>query len=121
MNVNAFFVFHFVQIVLVESIVMWRMKWDVYRRSFVDALMMNFASMLGLLLGIGPYIRGAGPWGLILFLTYCVMAEGIVLMLLERHDRKKIWTTVLVANLCSGILLAGESFISWIDFSGIFR
>lgn len=121
MNVNAFFVFHFVQIVLVESIVMWRLKWDVYRRSFVDALMMNFAAMLGLVLGIGPYIRGAGPFGLLLFGTYCLMVEGIILMLLERHSWKKVWLTVAIANFLSCVLLAGESFMNWMDFSGIFR
>jgi hypothetical protein len=121
MSIATFFVFHFVQIVLVESIVMWRLKWGTYRHSLVDALMMNFASILGLLLGLAPLIRGAGPFGLMLFCTYSLMVEIVTLMLLERHPWKKVVSTVLIANLCSCVLLAGESFMNWADFSGLFR
>lgn len=93
---------------LVESVVLWRMKWGSYKISIFDVLMMNFASFIGLLLGLGPYMTESGPWGLTLFGTYSTMVEGAVLMLLERHSAKKVWLCALTANFFSCAMLAGE-------------
>jgi hypothetical protein len=71
--------------------------------------MVNFASFIGLILGLGPYITTSGPWGLTLFGTYSVMVEGAVLMLLERHQPKKVWLCALAANSLSCAMLGCET------------
>lgn len=103
-----FYVFQFVPIIVVEGIVLWRMHWGSLPRSLFDSLLMNFASFLGLVLGLGPYLTGSTPWGLTLFGTYSVMVEGTVLMLLERKEAKQVWACALTANLLGCILLAVE-------------
>jgi len=107
----SFYVYQFVPIVIVEALVLWRMKWGGLRASAFDALMANFASFLGLLLGLGPYITSFGPWGLTLFCTYSIMVEGSIFMLLERHDARKIWLTALIANVVSGLMLGLETIL----------
>jgi hypothetical protein len=108
----GFYIYQFVPIMLVEALVLWRLKWGGVRRSLLDSLMMNFASFIGLLLGLGPYIAGSGIWGLTLFGTYSIMVEGAVLMLLERHQVKQVWLTVLIANLVSCTMLELEEFLN---------
>ncbi|HEY9677167.1 MAG TPA: hypothetical protein V6C76_04130 [Drouetiella sp.] len=107
----GFYVYQFVPIMLLEAFVLWRMKFAGIRMSLLDSLMLNFASFVVLLLGLGPYIAGIGPWGLTLFCTYSTMIEGAFLMLLEseHHSPKKIWLTVFVANLVSCIMLGIET------------
>lgn len=117
----GFYIFQFVPIFLVEGFVLWRMKWGGFGRSMFDSLMMNFASFLGLCIGLGPVIEGSGPWGLTLFGTYSIMVEGTILMLLERHPPKLAWSTVLIANLLGCIVLDCEVFftqIPWNDLLG---
>lgn len=104
----SFYIFQFFPIVLVEAIVLWRMHWGSIWRCLSDSLMINFASFLGLVLGLGPYITGSMPWGLTLFGTYSVMVEGTVLMLLERRDARLVWACALTANLLGCVLLALE-------------
>jgi hypothetical protein len=108
----SFYIFQFLPILLVESFVLWRMKWASLPVSIYDALLMNFASFLGLLLGLGPYITSSTPWGLTLFGTYSFMVEGTVLMLLDRRDPKLVWACALTANLLGCILIAVEVLIS---------
>jgi hypothetical protein len=108
----SFYIFQFVPIVLVEAIVLWRMKWGALPLCIYDSLLMNFASFLGLVLGLGPYITGSMPWGLTLFGTYSVMVEGTVLMLLERREPRVVWAAVLIANLLGCTLFAIEALVS---------
>lgn len=108
----SFYIFQFLPILLVEAFVLWRMKWASLPVSIYDALLMNFASFLGLLLGLGPYITSSTPWGLTLFGTYSFMVEGTVLMLLDRRDPKLVWACALTANLLGCILIAVEVLIS---------
>jgi hypothetical protein len=105
----GFYVMQFVPIVLLKTFVLWRLKWGKIWLSGLDALMMNFASFMGLLLGLGPYITGSGVWGLSLFSFYCVMVEGTVLTLLARQSARKAWLTALTANGCCLIMLAIET------------
>jgi hypothetical protein len=114
----GFYIFQFVPIVIVEGIVLWRMKWASLPRSLFVSLMMNFASFLGLVLGLGPYITGSMPWGLTLFGTYSFMVEGTVLMLLESKDPKLVWACALTANLLGCVLLAVEALVGAIP--GVF-
>jgi len=108
----SFYIYQFVPIVLVEAIVLWRMKWGPLPLCIYDSLLMNFASFLGLVLGLGPYITGSMPWGLTLFGTYSVMVEGTVLMLLERREPRVVWAAVLIANLLGCTLFAIETLVS---------
>lgn len=108
----SFYIFQFVPILIVEALVLWRMKWASLPVSLYDSLLMNFASFLGLLLGLGPYITSSTPWGLTLFGTYSFMVEGTVLMLLERREPKMVWACALTANLLGCILIAIEVLIS---------
>lgn len=108
----SFYIFQFLPILLVEAFVLWRMKWASLPVSIYDALLMNFASFLGLLLGLGPYITSSTPWGLTLFGTYSFMVEGTVLMLLDRREPKLVWACALTANLLGCILIAIEVLIS---------
>ncbi|MFN8552750.1 MAG: hypothetical protein U0103_14865 [Candidatus Obscuribacterales bacterium] len=105
----GFYIYQFVPIMLIEAVVLWRLKWGSLRLSLLDSLLVNFASFTGLLLGLGPYITGSGIWGLTLFGTYSIMVEGAFLMLLERHTAKKVWLTILAANLASCIMLGIET------------
>ncbi len=104
-----FYIYQFVPIAIVEAVVFWRMKWGGLGISLFDALIVNFASFIGLLLGLGPYITSSGPWGLTLFGTYSIMVEGAVLMMLEKHSVKQVWMCALVANFFSCIMLACET------------
>ncbi len=112
----GFYIFQFLPLVLVEGFVLWRMRWASLRLSIFDSLLMNFVSFLGLVLGLGPFIAGKGPWGLTLFGTYSIMVEGTVLMLLERHPPKLVWSAVLIANLLGCIVLDCEVFFGSIPW-----
>jgi|AGTN01.2.fsa_nt_gi hypothetical protein len=115
----GFYIYQFAPILLVEGFVLWRMKWGSFPRSLFDSLLMNFTSFLGLVLGLGPYIAGSGPWGLTLFGTYSIMVEGTLLMLLERHPPKLVWSAVLIANLLGCIVLDCEVFFSSIPWNEV--
>ena len=104
-----FYIYQFVPILLVEAVVLWRLQWGSLKISLFDALMVNFASFIGLLLGLGPYITSSGPWGLTLFGTFSIMVEGAVLMLMERHSAKKVWLCAVAANFFSCAMLATET------------
>jgi hypothetical protein len=104
-----FYIYQFLPIVLIEFVVLWKMKWGSFGVTLLDTLIVNFASFVGLLLGLGPYITTSGILGLTLFGTYSVIVEGAVLMLLERHGAKKVWICTLTANFFSCAMLGCES------------
>ena len=115
----GFYIFQFFPLVIVEGVVLWRMKWGSPTRSLFDSLMMNFASFIGLILGLGPYIAGYGNWGLALFGTYSVLVEALVLWLLERHSLKSVTLAVILANLAGCIYLDCGVWIAQIPWSQI--
>lgn len=121
MSSLSFYIYQFIPIVLIEAIAMWKTGWGPFRRCLLDSLMMNFVPFLGLLLGIGPYITSSRIFGLMLFATYSVIIEGVVLVLLERHHWKKVISTVAIANGCSFAMLGFVSILDWISFGGLFR
>ncbi len=106
---TEYYVFRFGYIVVAEALVLWRMKWASAPRSFLDSLLMNFVSFLGLMLGLGPYITSNGPWGLTLFCTYSILVEGTVLLVLGEHGAKRAWAAAAVANIFSTLLIAFET------------
>jgi hypothetical protein len=112
----GFYIFQFLPVVILEAFVLWRLKWGSVWLSSLDSLMMNFASFMGLLLGLGPYISTYGVWGLSLFSFYCVMVEGTVLTLLERHNARKAWLMAVTCNGCTLIMLAIETLVMKVDW-----
>ncbi len=116
-----FYIFQFAPLLLVEAFVLWRMKWGSLGRSFYDALLMNFASFLGLILGLGPVVAGSGTWALTLFGTYSIMVEATVGMLLERHPPKVVWAAVFIANLLGCLVLDCEVFFSSIHWQDLVK
>lgn len=108
---TEYYVFRFGYIVVAEALVLWRMKWATVPRSFLDSLLMNFVSFLGLMLGLGPYITSNGPWGLTLFCTYSILVEGTVLLVLEEHGAKRSWAAAAMANIFSTLLIAFETVV----------
>jgi hypothetical protein len=79
---------------------------------FLDGLVINFATFIGLMLGLGPYISSAKVVGLMLFFTYSFLVETGVLCLLERHQVKRCLIAATVCNLASIAYLAADAFFT---------
>lgn len=101
-----FFVFNFFPVFAIEVLVLLLMRWGKIPVCILDALVMNFASFICLMLGIAPAIEDNRTLGLTLYFTYSWLAEGAVLCLLERHTIRKALLTAATANLISTIYLA---------------
>lgn len=101
-----FYVFNFFPVFLLEILVLRIMRWGTLPVCILDALVMNFASFICLMLGIGPAIENARWLGLTLYFTYASLAEGFVLCLLERHTIKFALLVAVTANLISTIYLS---------------
>jgi|RhiMetdeSRZDD1v2_1073273.scaffolds.fasta_scaffold235676_2 hypothetical protein len=118
----------FLPIVLIESLVLWRLKWGSFRRSLVDSTIINIASTLcGLVLfvmftltafqcvrvpaGDGLHTVNSCDWlvspliGLAVLWALTVAIEGGVLLLLKRHARRQTWIAALVSNAASYVLI----------------
>ena len=101
-----FFVFNFFPVFAIEIVVLRLLRWGKLPVCMLDALVMNFASFISLMLGIAPEIENARWLGLTLFFTYSWLAEGFVLCLLERHTIKQSLIAAAAANLISTLYLA---------------
>jgi hypothetical protein len=118
-------------IVLVEAVVLWRLRWGSFGRSLRDSLIANVGSALvGLLLsnfasnwwqvcGYDP-ARG-GRWceqlvSPLMLLVWAwllsVLIEGALLMLLTNHSRRKTWTAALAINLASYVLIGALALLT---------
>jgi hypothetical protein len=118
----------FLPIVLIESLVLWRLKWGSFQRSLVDSTIINIASTLcGLVLfvmftltafqcvrvpaGDGLHTVNSCDWlvspliGLAVLWALTVAIEGGVLLLLKRHARRQTWIAALVSNAASYVLI----------------
>jgi len=118
----------FVPIVLIESLVLWRLRWGSFGRSLGDSAIINVASTLvGLVLftlfvqtafqcvrvpaGDGQHTVNSCGWlispllGLAIFWALSVAIEGGVLLLLKRHAPRQTWIAALAGNAVSYLLL----------------
>jgi hypothetical protein len=119
----------FIFVVALESLVLWRLKWGNFRRSFVDTLIANAVSTI---LGLGiylvvfnvgydcrsvPYSDGVHVvtscgWSIspiivfVLLWIASVIIEGGVLLLMRRHPPRQTWKVSIVANIVSYLLLS---------------
>jgi hypothetical protein len=129
----------FLPIVLIESLVLWRLRWGSFRRSLVDSFIINIASTLcGLVFFVmftltlfqctrvpasdGLHTVNSCDWlvspllGLVALWALTVAIEGGVLLLLKRHARRQTGIAALVSNAASyaliglGVAALGTSF-----------
>lgn len=107
-----FYVFNFFPVLAIEVIALRLVKWGNLPTCFLDALVINFATFIGLMLGLGPYISSAKILGLMLFFTYSFLVETAVLCLLERHAVKRCLIAATAANSASIVYLAADSFFT---------
>lgn len=103
---TEFFVFNFFPVLLVECLVLRLTKWGKIWTCLLDALMMNFASFVGLMLGIAPPIASYSALGILLYYIYSTLVELFVLCLLERQPIKQAVYSASCANLASVMYLA---------------
>jgi hypothetical protein len=125
----------FVPIVLIEALVLWRLKWGSFGRSLGDSAIVNLASTLvGLVLfvlfvqtafqcqrvpaGDGQHTINSCGWlvsplvGLVVLWALSVAIEGGVLLLLKRHAPRQTWIAALAGNAVSYLLLGLFFFVA---------
>ena len=107
-----FYVFNFLPVLAIEVAVLRLLKWGNLSTCFLDALVANFATFVGLMLGLGPYISSAKILGLTLFFTYSFLVETAVFCLLERHVIKKCLLAAAIVNLVTIVYLAFNAFLT---------
>jgi len=114
----AFGLMVFVPIWIVETLVLWGLKWGSFGRALLDALIANIAStVFGLVfftLFSNTSIRLTNSpilW-FIALAALSILIEGGVLLLLKRHPPRKTWTSAIAANLASYALLGLLALVS---------
>lgn len=107
-----FYVFNFFPVLAIEIVALRAVKWGKVPTCALDGLVANFATFIGLMLGLGPYISSAKVLGLTLFFTYSFLVETAVLCLLERHAVKRCLIAATVSNLASIAYLAIDAFFT---------
>lgn len=106
---TEFFVFNFVPVVLVECLILRLTRWGKIWTCLLDSLLMNFASIICLMLGLAPPILSHYALGMLLYFTYSFLVEGFVLCLLERHSAKQALFSAACANFVSVLYLGLDS------------
>jgi hypothetical protein len=97
-------IFAAVIIVLIESIILWRLRWGSFARSMLAGFVMNFAtSVLGL--GLIAALLYLGYWGLLIDFAISVLVEGGILMLFKRGAARENWKATLIVNAASYLLV----------------
>src|SRR5262245_38182539 len=118
----------FVPIVLIEALVLWRLKWGSFGRSLAESALINVASTFcGLVLFVvftltafqcirfpfdaEGHLATKRSWlvppllGLVAIWALTVAIEGGVLLLLKRHTSRQTWIAALAGNVASYALV----------------
>ena len=103
---SPIYVYAFLPLVLAEGAALRALHWGSWRMSMFHALLIKFASTLGLMLGLAPQIKSAGPCGLLLYGTYAAIVEGVVLLMLQARPARQTWFAALVINFISVMILS---------------
>lgn len=91
-------------ILLVESLILWLLKWGSFKRSLLASFVINLStSILGI--GIVAFTIQWGVWGLLIDFGLSVLIEGAILMLLKRNAARENWVAALAANGASYLLV----------------
>lgn len=91
-------------IVLIEALVLRGLKWEPFRLSFLDSLVINLTSTaFGVLLfAFSAWTLNQGAAALLLLSgVLSVLIEGGVLTLLKRHPLRQTWTAAVAINAAS--------------------
>ena len=91
-------------VVLLESLVLWRLGWGSFKRSLLASFVMNLVtSILGI--GVVMFTLPLGLWGFLIDFGLSVLVEGGILMLFKRGAAKENWLAALAANAVSYMLI----------------
>jgi hypothetical protein len=93
-SVNPLPLFAFVFVV--ESLVLWLVRWGTLARSAVASFVMNTATTL-----VGLALRLPLPRALVFGFLISVVVEGLILMLLNRQRKRRSLLASLAANFVS--------------------
>ncbi len=97
-------------IIVLEGIILWRLRWGTLLRSLLASFGMNFAtSTIGL--AVVPFTLPLGIPGLIIDLVLSILIEGLVLTLLKRGANRENWLGALIGNLASYLLVITPIYI----------
>jgi hypothetical protein len=112
----------FVLVVLLEAVVLAKLKWNTFKRSLLDSFLVNLATtIVGLILAsvfsypfwdqfsytLGMILSVVLLWGL------SVLIEGGLLFVIGRKTLAKAYRAALFINISSYILLALLRLILW--------
>ena len=91
-------------VIILESLVLWRLHWGTFKRSLLAAFVMNLAtSILGA--GVVVVTLPLGIWGFLIDIGLSVLVEGGILMLFRRGAARENWVAALAANTFSYLLV----------------
>ena len=129
----------FIPIMIVEALALWGLKWASFGRSLLDSLIANLASTIfGLAfftlffttsfqcqrvptadgqhsLQSCDWTISPGRW-LVVMVVLSILIEGGVLLLLKRHPPRKTWSSVVIANIGSYILVGALALLGILAF-----
>ncbi len=91
-------------IILLEGLVLWRLKWGGLLRSLLASFVMNLVtSILGI--GVVPFTTQIGFWGVLIDFGLSILCEGAILMLFKRNSVLENWRVALISNCVSYLLI----------------
>ncbi|MBM3125566.1 MAG: hypothetical protein FJZ87_10940 [Chloroflexi bacterium] len=100
------FAFFSIGTFVIESLVLWLLKWGPFGRSLLAAFLMNLASTLFGFFLFGLSLLGVDFFSMVLVgFVLSFFLEGGVLMLMNKGESRRNWIASLVANLTSYGLL----------------
>ncbi|HVF49230.1 MAG TPA: hypothetical protein VNA19_04045 [Pyrinomonadaceae bacterium] len=97
-GVNALFLF--LPILVLETLVLWALRWGNFVRAATGAFVMNAVTTLA-----GAALQLNIPDGFVLALLLSIFIEGFILMLFARERKLRSWVSAFAANILSYVVL----------------
>lgn len=97
----------FVVATVVETLILWRLRWGTFLYSLLTSFLMNLAStVVGFMIANQFIIDLTTGIFLLLFIISVVLEGGIMLAMNQsRHEVEKVWRLAVISNVISYILL----------------
>ncbi len=97
----------FVVATVVETLILWRLRWGTFLYSLLTSFLMNLAStVVGFMIANQFIIDLTAGIFLLLFIISVVLEGGIMLAMNQsRHEVEKVWRLAVISNVISYILL----------------
>jgi hypothetical protein len=96
-------------ILLVETVLLWRLRWATFWRGLLGAFLANVASAILGFLWFSVYLVRQEPPGLLFYIgafLLSILVEAGILMLLKRNAPRENWRAALIINIASYALIA---------------